>query len=220
MTGDEGILVPGVEPRRQRHAPPIVLVMAALAQGGVLFLTFVMGLMWDGWTYAVALLQASLLLGAVLRLASRRSWLALAVPLLSAALSLGLFLFFDKVESDAACTSDMREATAQVRPLPGTHVTFNGEVENGCIARFSVPASDADSVLPHYRREFTRHGWEITAEEADAGCVTEDGTPCPPSTGIGATKGGIRMGVEVPEGEPGSEGEGSSLVLIEVGHTS
>jgi len=174
-------------------------VLTALAQAGVLLLTFVMGLMWVGWTWAAALLQAVLLGGVLLVLVTRRSWLALAVPLISAAISVGLFLFFVNVEADAACTSEVREAAAQVKPLPGTTVTFDGEVEVGCIARFTVPASKTASVIPHYRREFTRHGWEIAAEESDE---------------LVATKDRIRMIVMVPGGAEGG------LVVIEADHNS
>lgn len=201
MTGKEETLMPGVGPtgtRGQRRAPLVVLVLTGLAQGAVLFLTFVAGLQWDGWTYSAALLQAVLLGGVLLALVSRRSWLALAVPLISAAISLRLLLLFVEVEEDAACTSDMREATAQVEPLPGTNATFDGEVVNGCIARFTVPASKTDSVIPHYRREFARNGWEITAEESDE---------------LVATRDRIVMNVSVPEGEGG-------LVIVRVDHTS
>lgn len=181
--------------RRRHRAPLIVLVLAALAQAAVLFFTLVAGLSWGGWSHAAALLQALLLFGVLLVLTARRSWLTPLVPVISVVISLVLFLFFVRVESDAACTSEIRETTAQVRPLPGTRVTLNGEVESGCIARFTVPTSRTDSVLPHYRREFTRHGWKITAEERDA---------------LVAIKDGIVMNVEVPEGEPGI----GSLVII------
>jgi len=180
-----------------------VLAAAALAQAGVLFLTFVMGLSWSGWSYAVALLQALLLLGIFVVLANRRSWLSALVPVLSAVMSVGLFVLFVKVESDAACTADMHQATKQIMPLPGTHARFEGEVENGCIARFTVPTSAADSVLPHYRREFIRQDWEISAADTDV---------------LVATKNGVVMSVEVPDGEPGIEGEGN-LVVIVVGET-
>ena len=154
---------PGTNP--QRRAPAAVLVLAVLVQGGVLFLTFVMGLQWGGWTYLAALSQAFLLGVLVVVLALRRRWLAPAVPLLSAALSAGLLTVFVTVEGVTACTPEMREATAQLTPPLGAEVSFTGEPGVGCVARFTVPASKTGTVLAHYRREFTRHGCEITAAE-------------------------------------------------------
>lgn len=181
-----------------RRAPAAVAVGAVLAQGGVLFLTFVAGLQWGGWTYLAAVLQAALAGALAAVLASRRRWLALAVPLTSAALSMALYAFFVEVESAAACTRDIREATGQLTPLPGNRASFHGEPANGCIARFTVPASTTESVYTNYRREFTENGWEIT---------TRDSGP------LQATKNGIDMNVEVAEGEGG-------LVVMEVYHTS
>jgi hypothetical protein len=178
-----------------------VAVVAVLAQASVFFLTFVMGLVWDGWTYSAAVLQAAVLFFGVLVtvLRSRRRWLALAVPLMSSALSVALYAFFIEVEAAAACTPDMRGAAKQLTPMPGTRVSFNGEPANGCIARFTVPASATKSVTSHYRREFTRNGWHI---------VTQD------SGLLQGTKNGIVMNVEVPAGE------GGLIVVMEVDRTS
>jgi hypothetical protein len=163
-----------------------------------LFLTFVAGLQWGGWTYLAAVLQAALLSALVAVVASRRGWLALAVPLTSAALSMALYAFFVEVETAAACTQDIREATGQLTPLPGNRPSFHGEPANGCIARFTVPASATDSVYAHYRRELTRNDWDITTSESGP---------------FQATKNGIDMNVEVDEGEGG-------LVIMEVHHTT
>ncbi len=187
-----------VETKRQRRAPVAVLVLAVLAQGGVLLVTFALGLQWDGWTYLAAVVQALLLGVLVVVLTLQRRWLALAVPLISAALSVGFLAFFVKVEGAAACTQDMREATAQSTSPPGVKVSFNGEPGVGCVARFTVPASETDGVLAHYRRELTRHGWAITATEPDA---------------LVATRGRIVMNVSALAGEGG-------LVVMDVHHIS
>lgn len=201
MTDDKAVpLRGGVSDQTElwRRASAAVAVGAVLTQAGVLFLTFAAGLQWGGWTYVAAVLQAALAGALVAVLASRRRWLALAVPLTSAALSIALYAFFVEVETAAACTQDIREATGQLAPPPGTRPRFHGEPANGCIARFTVPASATESVYTHYRREFAGNGWEL---------ATRDSGP------LQATKNGIDMNVEVVEGEGG-------LVVMEVYHTS
>ena len=68
-------------------------VLAGAGQTFVLLGTFLMGLGWGGWTHLVALLQAALAFLPLLRFAARRrSGLMLLVPVVSAALSVGLLM--------------------------------------------------------------------------------------------------------------------------------
>jgi hypothetical protein len=68
-------------------------VFAGGGQTLVLLGTFLMGLGWGGWTYPVAVLQAAVAFAPLLRLAGRRrTGLMLLVPVVSAALSVGLLL--------------------------------------------------------------------------------------------------------------------------------
>lgn len=79
--------------RRRQPLQGVFLALAlvlGLVQFMVLAGTFFMGLGWGGFTWLAALLQALAGFWAIALLARRRSWLVLAVPVLSVALTAGL----------------------------------------------------------------------------------------------------------------------------------
>ena len=174
MTGEEETRMRAVEPigtRRQGRAPLVVVVLTVLAQGAVLFLTFVAGLQWDGWTYAAALLQALLLGGVLTVLGSRRSWLILAVPLTSAAISLGLLLLFVEAEDDAACNDREMAAVAGLRSPSGEPLKFVGTYD-GCSA--SVPTEQVtEQATKGFAATLRAHGW--TVDNPDGGRMAHKG---------------------------------------------
>lgn len=159
---------------RPHGAPVVVPVLAAAAQAGVLLLTLMFGLGWGGWTWAAALLQVLALSGVLAVLASRRSWLVVAVPIASLLLSLGLFVLFVQAETRWACKPEYAAATSQLDPPAGSDVRFTGEAGNGCIARFTTDATPQE-ILAHYRGELTENGWNITSQQATEIVAVKDG---------------------------------------------
>lgn len=180
-------------PAETAPAPPrsttslVLALIGAGLQGLVLVMTVLMGLQWGGWTYLVALAQAVVLTIVAVALAVRWRWVAILVPLVSGALSAGLFAVGYTTETAAACSQEELAAVETLEHLPGTAVTFQGEVVNGCIARFSTDVPPAE-VIAHYREQFTQDQWVITVEDA---------------TVVVAESKGIVVNVEAPEGEGG-----------------
>ena len=67
-------------------------VLAGAGQTFVLLGTFLMGLGWGGWTYPAAVVQAMAFVPLLWRARQRHLGLLLLLPVVSAALSVGLFM--------------------------------------------------------------------------------------------------------------------------------
>jgi hypothetical protein len=66
--------------------------LAGAAQAFVAFVTMLLGLGWGGWTYPVAVVQAMAFVPLLWRARQRHYGLLLLLPVVSAALSVGLFM--------------------------------------------------------------------------------------------------------------------------------
>jgi hypothetical protein len=108
------------------------------------------------------------------------------VPLVSAALSVGLAVAGQAHARATACSDAERAAVRELAPPPGTTVEVEGEHTEGCVARTSTALSD-EAVLEHYQAEFARLGWQETADGPRATLVTA------------AVEDGIHVVVEVEE---------------------
>ena len=140
-----------------------------LAQVVVLFFTFATGLQWDGWTYLAALLQA--LGGLIVVLALRRSWLAMAVPVISTALSAALLAVFVRVEGVSACNDREMAAVVGLRSPSGEPLEFVGTYD-GCSA--SVPTEQAtEQAIKDFAANLRTHGW--TVDNPDGGRMAHKG---------------------------------------------
>ena len=135
-----------------------------VAQAGVLFLTFVMGLGFPGPLWVVALIQAAAALGLVAWLAHRTSWaMVFAVPVVSSAATVGLLWASSTVA--VGCNDRVLTAFEQLPPPQGASFEmFVGGETQDCMAQIRGPVRGAE-VFTHYREEFKQHGWRITREE-------------------------------------------------------
>lgn len=176
-----------------RALPAVLAVLACAAQTLVLLATFVMGLGWAGLTYIAALLQAGAAFVLIAWLAGRRGKVVVLVPVLSAALSAGLFSAGYAYELATACSDEEWAAVDQLAPPPGTTVQFEGEYIEGCLARTDMALSD-QQILEHYEAEFARLGWQETPGQHDS------------RVGTAAVKDGIQLTVDVEDTEGGGEG--------------
>lgn len=80
----------------------VMLALSVVVQFMVLAMTFLAGLGWYGYTYQAACLQALVGVVAIPLLALRRTWLMLAVPVLSLALTIGLSFIGDALGQTGA----------------------------------------------------------------------------------------------------------------------
>jgi hypothetical protein len=154
--------MPITEPPNQ--GAPSWTAVALVAQAGVQFLTFVMGLGFPGPLWVVALIQAAAALGLVAWLAHRTSWaMVFAVPVVSSAATVGLLWASSTVA--VGCNDRVLTAFEQLPPPAGASFEmFVGGETQDCMAQIHGPVRGAE-VFTHYREEFQQHGWRITREE-------------------------------------------------------
>jgi hypothetical protein len=172
---------------------PVVLAFGFLAfvlQAGVLTGTFMMGLGWGGPTWLAGLAQAAAGFALITWLAPRRKWWALAVPPVSAALTLALAVSSERYAEATECSDAELAAVAELSPPPGLEVELYGSVAAGCVAtpRSTLPPGQ---VHAHYRAEFAKHGWRTASPEAEGG--------------VAAVKDGIKVDVSAERWE-GADG--------------
>ena len=168
-----------------------VVGLATVVQCGVVFMTFVLGLVWGGWTYALANVVALLGLGAILVLGARtsrsRPLLALlAVPVASALVTGVLYAAGTALEEAASCSPSEISAVERLRSPSGDPLTFEGSFDGECIAR-----PDFVGPVPveyrHYLEQLKGDGWRVLENDVpELALVTKDG---------------IRVSVEVVPGE-------------------
>ena len=108
--------------RRGQRLPAVLAGLAGAAQALVLFATFLMGLGWGGPTYLAALVQAGAAFAPLSWLATRRRATVVLVPLVSAALSVGLAFAGQAHGRATACSDAERAAAQELAPPPGTTV--------------------------------------------------------------------------------------------------
>lgn len=198
--------VPHVEPARPgrrggRALHVLLVVLGCAGQVVVLLATFLAGLGWGGVTYVAALLQAGAAFVLIAWIAGRRR-LVVLVPVLSAALSVGLFVVGYAYEVSTGCSGDEKAAVGELAPPPGTTVEFRGEYVEGCLARTDMALSDED-IVEHYEAEFARLGWQETPGQLEA------------VHGTAAVKDGVQLTVEIDDAEGGEAGGG--MLETEVG---
>ena len=138
-------------------------------------LTWVMGLMWSGWVYAVAIAAAVLGLVLVLFVGSRTGRspaviALLAVPFSSIALILGLIAFDEWQVARTACSDRELKAVAGLESPSGKPLTFQGSYE-GCYAKadFDLPREE---VTTAYAKTLREAGWTVTNRTARKDGVT------------------------------------------------
>lgn len=187
-----------VGPTASRGLRAGVVVVALAAQCVVTFVTFVLGLVWGGWSYALANVLALLALGGIVLGASslkrRRVLLALlAVPVVSAVVTGVLYAAGTAMEEAAACNNPERAAVTALRSPSDETLTFDGSYEGECIARPSY-VGPPDAEYRHYVTQLKADGWRIVEED-------------PPRSAL-ATKDGMRVSVDV------APGEGMTLVSV------
>lgn len=162
-------LAPSAGTGTSRRIRVLVIVVLVLVQGVVAYVTFVLGLVWGGWTYALANLVTvgafvALLLG-VRASSTGRLLRLLAIPVACAAATTGLYALGTTLEKAAACDDRAQEAVAGLRDPAGGPVTFEGSYEGECLAR-------PDYVGPrsveyrHYVDQLQADGWRVVEEDA------------------------------------------------------
>ena len=192
---DGGAPRPEPSARRSRG---VVVVLAGVAQLGVLSFTFLMGLGWGGPTYLAALVQATAALLLIARLAGRKGGAVLLVPVLSAALTAALAVVGQAHGRATACSDLERAAASELAPPQGTVVELEGHYTEGCLARSRMSLTN-QAVLEHYRAEFAQHGWEETPGRNEG------------AIGIAAVKDGVHVHVDV---ESGDEADAQVLEVV------
>ncbi len=151
-------------------------------------------------TYLVAVLQAAAAFPLIAWLATRRRRAVVLVPVLSAALTVGLAFIGQAHGRATACSAQERAAAEQLAAPPGTVVEFEGEYTEGCVARTGMSLSN-QAILEHYQAEFARLGWQETPGRQET------------TIGTAAVKDGIHMFVEI-------ENAGSQMLEVAVGDPS
>jgi hypothetical protein len=151
---------PGLNDRRWRWTG------AVTAQAGVLFVTFVLGMLGvfiaeDAWF--VALAQAAAGLGFVGWLAARRRGPAMLVPVVSFALTVGLAAVSYTVA--VACSDRALSAFEELAPPPGVSVELFVSPSQGCMAETTPARTEGIDVAGHYRSEFRKQGWRVDEDE-------------------------------------------------------
>jgi hypothetical protein len=138
----------------------LVAVLAGLAQLMVLAATFFMGLGWGGPTWVAGLVQAGAGVVLVVRLGGRRSWWVVAVPVLSALLTVGLVMVAEQYAAATECSDQETQAFARLRPPVGLDMELEGDMNNGCMAR-GYTRTPPETVVTHYAEQLRENGWSI-----------------------------------------------------------
>lgn len=139
-----------------------VVVVVLVAQVGVLFMTFVMGLGFGGAPWAVAMAQAAVAMGVVVWGASRKRAWTPAVPVVSLALTFGLHAVSNTIAF--GCSDRVLAAFEHLPPPEGaTFEMFVGGETQDCMAEVRGQVTGPE-VFAHYRNEFKNQGWSITRD--------------------------------------------------------
>ncbi len=85
------------------------------------------------------------------------------VPVLSAALSIGLALVGTARDRATACSAEELAAAQALVPPPGTTVELKPTYSGHCEAKSRMSLSN-EAILEHYQAEFTRLGWQQTPD--------------------------------------------------------
>lgn len=173
---------------------PVLAVgaVAVVAQLVVAWFTTVLGLGWGGVLYVLAVAQAVVAFGVIAWLLRRRSVAALAVPVVSAALTASLWGMATLVVRATACSDEELALAAELDAPPGIDVDLKGEMGGSgieCVARFSTEGG-AQDIAAHYLRQFAEHGWRVVTDEVGGG-----------GDGVAGEKDGIVFSVVVWEAE-------------------
>lgn len=183
------------QPARTKGPALVFVAIALLVQLVVIWFTVTMGLGWGGWTYIAAVLQSLAGITIILWLMRQRPVLSLAVPGVSALLTAGLLLLGTTLAKVTECSPAERAAVAELAAPPGASIVLQGELSNGCIARFNTSLS-ASELTAHYEREFAAHGWQLRPGE-----ISEE---------VVATRNGIVMRIDHVD-----DHEGLVIVIVD-----
>jgi hypothetical protein len=145
----------------------LVAIVAVVAQFLVLGATFFMGLGWGGPTWLAGLAQAAVGIVVVGLLGTRRSWWVVAVPVVSALLTVGLVTAAERLEAGSACSEQERAAFAQFSQPGDLEMELEGSMSNGCTAHGYTDTAPAD-VVAHFAEELSENGWDIQDRQSNS----------------------------------------------------